>query len=65
MLIPLCLVGILGHWVGTFQIPRLQWAIGSTGGMFVCGIAIGFLIFRFGIKKLPEVVSLGFYRDFG
>lgn len=23
VLIPLCLVGILGHWVGTFQIPRL------------------------------------------
>ncbi len=65
VLIPLCLVGILGQWVGTFRIPCSQWTIGSTGGMLVCGIVIGFLIFRFGVKKLPEAGSLRFYRDFG
>ncbi len=64
-LVIICMVSILGQAVGSLKVPIMNFSLGTTGGIVICGILAGVTINKYPCLKNKMGDSLRTYQSFG
>ncbi len=64
-LVVICIVAFFGQTVGSLRVPIINFSLGTTGGIVICGILAGITINKFPGLKNKMDDALPIYRSLG